>query len=630
MERKQRAASLSGVYLLVVAAVIALVNVVAWGLNKRVDVTKNERFTLSKGSANLVSNGLKDTLNVKLYVTKGLPTLDLFVDDLTNLMKEYETAASGKFTYQVIEAKTDEQKEEAKKHCSTPAGGGGSCQPLQMVPFGEEGNSADQATIAQGFMGMVFEYGSEKDTIPVLDPGNTLGLEFWITNKIRNLRDKVDDTSPRIGIVKKEGITLDDDNLVPSGRGPGPSMKGLLSQYFPFYKFETVELEDGKKAIDEKLTGVIVMQSDKDWSDAELARIDEFVMRGDKSLLILSGAVNMKAADPTMKAELNLHNLDKLAEAYGVEMKKEAIFEWGQSFRMPVMDPRTGRGQWIVFPGVLTLSNTGEFDEKNRPIDSGFSGFFRMEQFGVGFPSPVVGHPEKQPQAKLRTVLRTTDNASVDTEGTIDFSLKATWPQATKGERAQRDIAIEVAGVLKSAFADKKPEGFEGDLPAESKSPSRVLVIASGQFLANPFARAGNPPPMPPQLAMMGAMGGDRNLQAIAQEYIQSPLLTNAILGFKNLLDWISNDTDLIAASAKLTSDPQLTYGDIKKPKIDPTKDDEETQRKLNDEWLEKRQALQNRISITLTLLPPVLFMAFGIVRWRRREANRANVKLAA
>ena len=211
MERKQRAARLSGVYLAVVAIAIALVNVIGWNLNKRVDVTKNERFTLSKGSANLVSKGLKENFSIKLYVTKGLPTLDLFVDDLTNLLGEYERASGGKLTYQVIEPKTDEQKEEAKAHCAS-----GGCQPLQMQPFGEGSEQADQATITQGYMGVVLEYGSEEDTIPVLSPENTQGLEFWITNKVRQLRDKVDDSSPRIGLVKKEGITINDENLVDS------------------------------------------------------------------------------------------------------------------------------------------------------------------------------------------------------------------------------------------------------------------------------------------------------------------------------------------------------------------------------------------------------------------------------
>jgi hypothetical protein len=407
-------------------------------------------------------------------------------------------------------------------------------------------------------------------------------------------------------------------------------MKGILSQHFPFYKFEDVDLAEGKKEIDGKYNGIIVTQADKDWSDAELARIDQFLMKGDKALLVLSGAVNMKAADATMKADLNLRNLDKLVGAYGIEMKKEAIFEWGQNVRLPLQDSGTGRQQWIVFPGVLALTNTAEFDEKTQPIDTAFSGFFRLDQLGVGFPSPLVVQAAKQPQAKFKTVLRTTANASVDADSPVDFSMKLSWPQQEKGERAQRDIGIEVTGVLKSAFAEKKPEGFEGDIPTESKAASRVLVIAAGQFLANPFARAGNAPPLPPQMAMMGPIGGDRNLQSIAQVYAQANYVTNAILSFKNLLDWVSNDTDLIATSAKLMGEPTLTYGDVAKPNFDPAKDDEKTRLKRSEEWRAARHSLQLQIQWSLTVLPALLFMAFGIARWRVREANRSEVRLSA
>jgi hypothetical protein len=54
MERKQRAATFSGLILVIVAAVLVVVNVLAFGANKRFDMTKNERFTLSKGSGRLV------------------------------------------------------------------------------------------------------------------------------------------------------------------------------------------------------------------------------------------------------------------------------------------------------------------------------------------------------------------------------------------------------------------------------------------------------------------------------------------------------------------------------------------------------------------------------------------------
>ena len=36
-----------------------------------------------------------------------------------------------------------------------------------------------------------------------------------------------------------------------------------------------------------------------------------------------------------MKAELNTHGLDKLLDGYGIEMKKDAVLDWGRPVAIP-------------------------------------------------------------------------------------------------------------------------------------------------------------------------------------------------------------------------------------------------------------------------------------------------------
>ncbi|MEZ4437725.1 MAG: GldG family protein [Polyangiaceae bacterium] len=604
MEKKQRVATLSGAVVAVIAVAMVLVNVIFFAKNARIDMTENERFTLSKGSANLVSTGLNENMKVKLYVTRGLPKTDLFVQDLVNLMSEYEQASAGKLTYEVIEPKTDEQRQEAKD-----AG-------LQEAAFGEGSETGDQATIAQGFMGVVFEYGAEKEVIPILSPDQTEGLEFWITNKIRQIRDRADNIDTRVGVIVKEGIKLTDANLVPpQGGRPGPNIKGILEQAFPFYKIEDVDLQGGDAEIDATLSGVIVMQADEDWTDKELARIDQFLMKGDKSLLVIAGAVNMKPSDASMKATLSTHGLDKLLGGYGIEMKKDVVLDFAVQMRIPVQN-QLGSLEWITAPGLLQLQHDDGADANEQLLDNSFAGFFRLPELSFPYPSTLIPHPETQPEVKLTTVARSTEYATVEEAETVDLNLKKADKPA--GEAGFHAIAISGEGIFKSAMQGKA-EGIE--IPEKSASPSRILVIASPQFLANPFARAGNPPPMPPQMAMMGAMGGDRNLQAIAMPYARQYLQTT-ILAFKNLLDWMSGDQDLLAASAKLQGDSNLLYKDVPKPKITPEDSEEAANKKLED-YKAGRKKLQVKIQWALTLIPSLLFAAFGLLRWRSRESGR-------
>ena len=279
--------------------------------------------------------------------------------------------------------------------------------------------------------------------------------------------------------------------------------------------------------------------------------------------MIFAGAVNIKANDATMKAELNTHGLEKLLDGYGIEMKKEALFDWGGLAAIRVATQ--GGIVTLGHPGVLLTQASNRVDEKQQFLDQAFPGFFRMDELVFPFPSPLVPHPEKQPDATLKVVARSTPRSTVVAADTVDMNIKA-GPEGMKpqGEYAQRAIAIALEGKLKSAFAGKEGEGIT--TTAESKDKSRVLVVSASQFLANPFARAGNAPPMPPQMAMMGPMGGDEDLMMISQPYAQQ-YLTGSILAFKNTLDWMGGDPDLIAVSAKLLGESNLTYADVSKPK---------------------------------------------------------------
>ncbi len=613
MERKAKAATVTGLYLAVVAGILILANVISYSVHKRWDLTKAERFTLSKGSARLVREGLKQELQVDVYVTRGLPKHEVFIQDLTDLMNEYERASEGKLHYSIIEAKTDEQRTAAKE-----AG-------LQEAAFGEGSETGqDQATITRGFMGIALKYGSEKDAIPILSPDQQQGLEFWITNKIREIRDRADDLHQKFGIITgKDEIKLSDANLIAAqgGRPGGPNMKGILEQALPFYKLEEVDLQNGDAEINKELVGIIITQPGKEFTEKELRRIDQFLMLGNKAVAIFAGAVNLKASDATMKATLSTQGLEKLLDGYGVEMKKEAILDWGRSISIPVQS-QGGQMLWFKAPGVVQSQHDSRLDDKEQLLDNGFAGFFRLDEIAFPFPSTLVTHPEKQPEAQMKVIARSTPRTTVDSSETIEMKISSDWKP--KGEYGQRSMAVVLEGKIKSAFAGKPDEAIKAN--DASAGPSRLLVISSSQFLANPFARAGNPPPMPPQMAMMGGLGGDEDLQMLSQPYAQK-YLTATILALKNTLDWMGGDSDLIAASAKLLGETNLTYSDITKPSQEPT-DDEATIAKKNDEYKAERKKVQDTVQWVLTFFAPLLFAAFGVLRWRLREGARANISL--
>lgn len=256
-------------------------------------------------------------------------------------------------------------------------------------------------------------------------------------------------------------------------------------------------------------------------------------------------------------------------------------------------------------------------------LDQSFAGFFRIEELSFPFPSSLGLLKEKQPSASIKVVARTTPASWVDTADSQDVGIKTDWKP--KNNFNQQIIAAYTTGKLKSAFGGGNAEGV--DIPAESKGESRILVVSSSQFLANPFARQGNGQAMEGQMAMMmPAVGGDKMLQQISQPYAQK-YLTSTILAFKNTLDWLTGDTELVAVSAKILGEPNLAYADIGKPKIEAT-DDEATLKKKDEEYKFKRKAVQTNVQWTLILFLPAAFALLGVALWRMREANRSSIRI--
>ncbi len=587
-------------------------NVLSYFAYVRKDMTKSEKYTLSEGSGRLIRS-IKDgeQIKVEAYVTRGLPKLDAFVRDLRDLLQQYKDAGKGKFDYSIIEPKTEDERKKAEE-----AG----LQKLQRV---EGSDTEDKAEVAQGYMGLVFTYKTQREKIPVLSPDNNTGLEFWITNKIRELKDAGDKTKHKIGVLTgQDELKLSESNLVPAqGHQGGPSIQAIIGQYFPFYELKDVDLKGGDNEIPDDMDGLIITQPAKDLSDKELRRIDQFVMKG-KSLAVIASAINLKGGDASMNATLNTHGLEKLTAGYGIEMHKDVVLDFGRSFRVRV-DTMTGP-RTMIFPQILDVREDSRFTGDEMLLDTSFAAFFRIPQASFPFVSSLTLKKDAQPNLgdKLRMLAHSTPAAITETGDTVDLKPARQW--RPKGNFNQFGLAAVAEGKLKSAFPTGDKMGVEA--PAESKDNSRVLVISSAQFFANPFVIAGKGPDMGGQMAAMMGGGGDEFLNSVAGPYIQV-IGTSFILQTKNLLDWMTGDVDLLAASAKILQEPNLAYGDVVKPKAGDEMTEDQL-KKEEDRIKKERKTKQYWIEGTLSVGIPLLFAIIGLIFWRLRESRRQNVSL--
>ena len=192
-----------------------------------------------------------------------------------------------------------------------------------------------------------------------------------------------------------------------------------------------------------------------------------------------------------------------------------------------------------TFPQFLHVADDPRFTGKEQLLDTSFPAFFRLEELMFPFASSLVLHKDKQPEAKTMKVVARTSPASLHEQGdTADLRPFQAWkPKVEKME--QYNVAATVDGTLKSAFLEGDKMGV--DTPEKSTQPARVFVLAASQYLANPFARAGEGQDMS-RYGMQQMVGGDRELQELAQGYLSNSVLSAMILSFKDTLDWLTGD----------------------------------------------------------------------------------------
>jgi hypothetical protein len=251
----------------------------ALGVYKRARTTKTEKFTLSKGSGNLLRS-MKQNLQVDATSPRACPSSTPSSAICAISCRSTRTRAAASSTTRSSSRK-DEEKKKAKD-----AG-------LIEQPFGEASDTDEKGPSPRATWASSSST-ARRTSSSSCRPDRTDGLEFWITNKIREIRDKGDNIKHKIGVLTgHDEIKLTDANLVPGGSMGKFSMQTIITQNFPFYDVQDVDLKGGDAEIDDDLDGLIITQPGKDLTEKELRRIDQFVMKG-KSLAIFASAVNVR------------------------------------------------------------------------------------------------------------------------------------------------------------------------------------------------------------------------------------------------------------------------------------------------------------------------------------------------
>lgn len=437
----------------------------------------------------------------------------------------------------------------------------------------------DTATVVEGYRGLVIKYLGESKAIPLIRDAS--GLEYMITTKIKEL------TGERIAV----GVL---------GGHEAPSLtEGLtgLNSGLPTYELREVTAD---AEIDSDLAALLIVGPETELTEVELRRIDQYVMNGG-SLGIFGGGIKLTMESPEPGAVPVNSGLNRLLERWGIRLNDDLVADW-QCSRAPMRGPM-GMQVAVPYPPVPQVA----FDEQQREHPA----LFRLPGAVLAFTSSIEVAGGSG-DFEITTLARSSENSWRITGDSIPLRPRHPREWTPTSDTGPFPLIVAIEGTLPSAYATGPDGGEDGGItaPAQSSGSVRVLVAGTSSFVRDEFL----PPPDPT---------GQRDL-------------SGAMAFALNAVDWLAQESDLIAIRAKNVEDPPLELpaavqeAEHAEAAAREAQDVEAFQA-ARDEQSDERDAWTRRKN-TVRYLNwfgiPLAFALFGVIRWRMRIAKKRTLKL--
>jgi len=482
---------------------IAAVNLGGYKFFHRFDLTAEQSYTVSDATKKIL-RGLKDKVVIKLFISKNLPanyqTIAEYVNDIVEEYQKYSANVSVEHLDPIDKTDLAGKAEELG---------------VQTIQF--QVLDKDTYQVQKGYLGVAVVRGDDekkKESIPFVQDQNN--LEYELTSMINKLTSA---NLPSIGFVSghdEPGI----NSIPPALLQQLGAQAGMSNgQYGDFntelqkqYQTKTIDLKKPDQLKDLKV--LIVGAPKKDFTDAELFNLDQFILNGGRVIFLVDRAL----VDPSkglQAVEANSKLSDFIAH-YGVKINNDLILDKNSE----MVNFNSGNSQYFLpYPFWIKIIDTGF--NKSNPATS------KLTSMSIPFVSSV--EENKLDGVTVTPLIHSSDiSASMPSPFNLDPNQQYNFK-----ELKAHNLAMEAKGKFKSYFTpDKMPkpaadEKLWSDALTESSQDGLVIVMGDGDFLMNNYLQR-NASNLAFGLNLVDYLGQDESLIGIRAKSLNDRVIRKA------------------------------------------------------------------------------------------------------
>jgi len=422
------------IQLLLVVGIAVTANMLADELVFRIDLTEDNRYTLSPASRD-IAESLDDPVTVTAYFSENLPPqLAQAEDEFQNFLEEFRAYSGGNLEYEFINPNESDQTEQQAQQAGV--------RPV-MIDVRER----DQISQKRAYLGAVFRYEDKREVVPVIRPGSA--LEYTIASTVKRLTIE---NKPKIGLLQGHGEPA---------RQEMAEIMGELGQQYEIAEVSGLDTA----SVPPDIEVLLVVAPEQELAQEELVQIDQYLMAGGRAVF----AVNRIQADPQRgMANPLTTGIERLLAAYNAPVNPDLLRDAsGATIRVQQQQGAFTVVNQVQYPYLPLVNNFGE-----HPISEGLETV--LFQFVSSLDTTQVD------SAQTLTVLAQSSDEAGLASGRFNLDPMQPWARRSF-EQSNIPLAAAVEGTFSSAFA----EVDSVEVPLNRSRETAMVVFGDGDFAIN-------------------------------------------------------------------------------------------------------------------------------------------------
>ncbi len=479
------------ILLIIIAVAAVLINTIGSYLYFRIDMTKDQRYSLAEGTEKFLNDKSKfeSRISIQVYLEGNLPAeIQNFQNSLKDKLNDFKSIAGNRIEFNFINPQNGSKEDQQELFIQLYDQARG-ILPLEII-YKKDGEQRQMmlwpgAKMSYSVNGIVKE--QVVQFLPGSKPGRPYQLEGMTDiienalnnleyNLVSNMRKLVQKEKQRIAFLQGHGELNPNQTL---------RARSLLA---PYYALTDMRLNDSIAALAD-VDGLIIADPQAPFSNKDLYLIDQFVMRGGKlmcfmnTLYLNEDSLMARGVTHTMRKNLKLENM---LFDYGLKVNENYVLDVNCA---PKVIPYSDQTFIPWFFHVLATPTIHPMTKNIEPVSMKFTNEIQFI---------------KQEKVALTPILTSSTNANkTGLAPLVSLSLPLSYgnnPELVANPTDEINkicIAGLAEGFFKSHFQNRLVGEFANNPNAKYKAKStnegKVLVVGNGRFIANRYDSIPNP-----------------------------------------------------------------------------------------------------------------------------------------